>query len=297
NEKEITISFSMEVQTPKEKSYKLRIDTKFTDSSKITVKGVLFNSGEETMSSTVSPLPFFNINYDALTPTSWISIPVRRSFSIGDKKIVGINPDPAPVGKIMKYTEYYEDRLSKAERWVVAGGIGDKGVCAILTKSPVAKIIFWKDNDCFSLEPFIRIEAMPGQRVEWEWTIFFGKGLDAVSKVTEYGLYSIKNANVKDCAEVTISYLPAKALDGVSLDLTLNTPEGKMIMNKNKEFAAVSPQNPGQVKLMLPPDMKTRRYLLDLEFLSGSSTIDQFNYWLNPPEKPVASAPLSPTPK
>jgi hypothetical protein len=294
NDKETTISYSLEVQTPKEKSYKLRIDTKFTDSSKITVKGVLFNTGVETMSTTVSPLPFFNINYEALNPTSWISIPIKRSFSAGDKKIVGINPDPIPIDKIMKYTEYYEDRISKAERWVAAGGIADKGICAILTKSHVAKIIFWKDNDCFSLDQFIRIEAMPNQRVEWEWTILFGKGLDAVSKVTESGLYSIKNVNVRDSSEVTFSYLPSKALDGVSLDLTLNTPEGKMIMNKNKEFAATSPQNPGKVKLNLSPDMKNKRYLLDLEFLAGGSTIDQFTYWLNPPEKPIAAVPATP---
>jgi hypothetical protein len=77
-------------------------------------------------------------------------------------------------------------------------------------------------------------------------------------------------------------------MDGVSLDLTLNTPEGKMIMNKNKEFAAVAPQKPGQVKLNLSPEMKTRRYLMDLEFISGGVTIDQFSAWLNPPEKTAA---------
>lgn len=288
NEKEIIISFFQEVQASKERAYKLRIDTKFTDSSKIIIKSVLFNTGEEMLSTTTSPRPFFNISYEAMNPKSWISIPIKRAFNAGDKKIVGINSEPLPVGKMAKYTEYNEDRFSKAERWVSAGGLGDKGVCAILTRSPVAKIIFWKDDDCFGIEPVVRIEAMPNQRVEWEWTILFGKGLDSISKVTDSGIYSIKNINVKDSAEVTISYLPAKAMDGVSLDLTLNTPEGKMIMNKNKEFAALAPQTPGKVKLNLAPEMKTKRYLMDLEFISGGITIDQFSYWLNPPDKASA---------
>ena len=288
NEKDITISFSQEVQASKARAYKLKMEIKFTDSSKIISKNVLFNTGEEVLSTTTSPLPFFNINYEAMNPTSWISIPIKRAFNAGDKKIVGINSDPLSVGEMAKYTEYNEDRFSKAERWVSVGGLSDKGVCAILTKSPVAKIIFWKDNDCFSIEPVIRIEALPNQHVEWEWTMLLGRGLDSVSKVTDSGIYAIKNINVKDSAEATISYLPAKAMDGVSLDLTLNTPEGKMIMNKNKEFAAVAPQKPGQVKLNLSPEMKTRRYLMDLEFISGGVTIDQFSAWLNPPEKTAA---------
>ncbi len=287
-DEEVVVSFLQDVQVSKERSYKLRIDIKFSDSAKILIKGILFNNSKEILTTTISPHPFFNIGYEALTPKSWISIPVKRSFNVGDKKIVSINSDPIPISKMMKYTEYNEDRISKAERWVSAGGIGENGVFAVLTKSPVSKIIFWKDNDCFGLEPVIKIEAPPEQRVEWEWTLLFGKGLESVSKVTDSGLYSVRSVDVKDSTDVLIDYLPAKEMDGISLDLTLNTPEGKMIMNKNKEFAGISPLKPGSVKLTLPPDMKYKRYLLKFEFFTNDNAMDQFTHWLNPPLKPGA---------
>jgi hypothetical protein len=288
SDSEIIVSFSQDVQVSKDRSYKLRIDTKFGDSSKISVKGILFNNSKETLTTTVSPRPFFNIGYDALTPKSWISIPVKRSFSVGDKKIASINSDPISVSKMMKYTEYNEDRLSKAERWVAAGGIGENGVFAILTKSLISKIIFWKDNDSFGIEPVIKIEVLPEQRIEWEWTLLFGKGMESVSRVTDSGIYSIRNMDVRDSTEVIIDYLPSRDMDGISLDLTLNSPEGKMIMNKNKEFAGISPLKPGTVKLNLPPDMKNKRYLLKFEFFTNDNAMDQFTYWLNPPLKTTA---------
>jgi hypothetical protein len=291
---EIIISFFQDTQVSKERSYKLRIDTRFCDSSKISIKGILFNSSKETLITTVSPHSCFNISYEAFMPKSWISIPVKRSFNVGDKKVISINSDPIPISKMMKYTEYNEDRFSKAERWVSAGGISGNGVFAILTKSPVAKIIFWKDNESFGIEPVIKIEAPPEQRVEWEWTLLFGKGLESVSKVTDAGIYSIKNVEVKDSTEVIINYLPSKDMDGISLDLTLNSPEGKMIMNKNKEFAGISPLNPGSVKLNLPPDMKNKRYLLKFEFFTNDTAMDQFTYWLNPPQKAAPAAAATP---
>ncbi len=286
---EVIVSFSQDVQISKDKSYKLRIDTKFSDSSKISVKGILFNNSKETLTTTVSPHPFFNIRYEAMVPKSWISIPVKRAFNAGDKKIVSINSDPISISKMMPYTEYNEDRFSKAERWVAAGGIGDNGVFAILTRTPLAKIVFWKDNDTFGVEPVIKIEVPPEQRVEWEWTLLFGKGLESVSRVTDSGIYSIRNVDVKDSTEVIIDYLPSKDMDGISLDLTLNSPEGKMIMNKNKEFAGISPLKPGSVKLNLPPDMKNKRYLLKFEFFTNDTAMDQFTYWLNPPMKAAAA--------
>jgi len=288
NDTEVIVSFSQDVQVSKERSYKLRIDTKFSDTSKITIRGILFNNSKEILTTTVTPRPFFNISYEALTPKSWISIPIKRSFNVGDKKIVSINSDPIPISKMMKYTEYNEDRFSKAERWVSAGSIGENGVFAILTKSPVSKIAFWKDNDCFGIEPTIKIEVPPEQRVEWEWTLLFGKGLESVSKVTDAGIYSIRNVEVKDSSEVIIDYLPSKDMDGISLDLTLNSPEGKMIMNKNKEFAGISPLKPGSVKLNLPPDMKNKRYLLKFEFFTNDVAMDQFTHWLNPQLKTVS---------
>ena len=299
NDTEVIVSFSQDVQVSKERSYKLRIDTKFSDTSKITIKGVLFNNSKEILTTTVTPRPFFNIAFEALVPKSWISIPIKRSFNVGDKKIVSINSDPIPISKMMKYTEYNEDRFSKAERWVSAGGISENGVFAILTKSPVSKIAFWKDSDSFGIEPTIKVEVQPEQRVEWEWTLLFGKGLESVSKVTESGIYSVRNVDVKDASEVIIDYLPSKDMDGISLDLTLNSPEGKMIMNKNKEFAGISPLKPGSVKMNLPADMKNKRYLLKFEFFTNDVAMDQFTHWLNPPLKAGAApsagaAPASP---
>lgn len=277
---DIVVSFSQEVKFSKERSYKLRIDTKFSDSAKILIKGILFNNSKERLMTTVSPHPCF-----ARTPKSWISIPVKRSFNVGEKRIVSINSDPILISKMMEYSEYNEDRISKVERWAAAGGIGENGVFAFLTKSVIAKIVFWQNAESFGIEPVIKIEALPEQRVEWEWTLLFGQGLKSVSKATEAGIYSIRNIELKDSTEVIIDYLPAKDMDGISLDLTLNSPEGKMIMNKNKEFAGISPLQPGSVKLNLPSDMKNKRYLLKFEFFTSDTAMDQFSSWLNPPLK------------
>ncbi len=293
---EIIISFSNDVQHSKDKSYKLRVDVKFTDNAKITIRGILFNTGKQAISTNVSPRPFFNFNPSGAP--CWVSIPLRKSINYNDKKFMTINSDPINPEKMSYYTEYNDDRFSKSERWVAVGGMNGNNVLAMLTKSNIDKIVFFKDQEGFTISPVIKIEVMPEQRTEWEWILFFGKGLDRVDKVTENGIYAIKSA----LEAVTIDYLPYKNIDALTLDLTVNTPDGKMILNRSKEFVSFSPAKPGSVKLSMPNELRGKRYLMKLDFLIDDTPYEQFSYWLNTiaelnqPQPPTSVANPAQTP-
>lgn len=272
---DVIISFSQDVQINKDKSYKLRIDTRFSDNAKISVRGILFNTGKQAISTSVSPRPFFSFNPSG--SPCWISIPLRKSFNFADKKFMTINSDPINPEKMAGYTEYNDDRFSKSERWIAAGGMNGDNVFAFLTKNSIDKIVFWKDHDSFGIAPSIKLDVLPEQRTEWEWVLFFGKGLDRVSKVTDNGIYAVKSA----LESVTVEYLPYKSIDSMVLDLTVNTPEGKMIFNRSKDFINFSPLQPGTAKLQIPNELRGKRYLMKLDFLVDDNPVEQFSHWLN----------------
>ncbi|MFA7230522.1 MAG: hypothetical protein WC071_04575 [Victivallaceae bacterium] len=267
----IVVSFSQDATLSNDFAYKMRIDLTFTDSASVTVKGIFFNTGQKEFTANICLAPVFENPYE---DTAWITVPHLDARKQEDKRINIISKNPILVKELGKEYLFNESRLSKANRWVAAGGLTGNAVFAFLGELPIDKVAFWKNAQCFSLKPYINITAAPGVRTEWKWNVIFGRGLNRVSKVTDKGIfafYAEQGSNVSERL-LKMDFMPLSELNGLFLDSTVKTMTGRMIMTKSSEMIKISPLQPGVITLKLPDHIKKdNNYLLKLELFSGDN--------------------------
>ena len=278
----VMVSFLQDCDnSKKELNYKMRIDCIFSDSSLVELKGVFFNLSDKTLKARISPTAIFNNSNPDLTP--WIVVPYQQSRTIKEKRINYIDCEPIIIKNFRNYYEFTNDRLSKAKRWIAVGGLKDQGVFSFISKTVFEKVIFWKTDDCFSIFPYINLEAKPEQRVEWTWKLVVGRGMNTVNNVTEKGLFGIQLRKYSQGKryKCEIQYMPVTSNDGLIMDILLKASRGYVLSTKSYETFKISPLHPELITMKLPGRVEPNdRYKLKIDMFKGDSLLTSIEHWL-----------------
>lgn len=283
DEEKVTVSFLQDCDHgKKELNYKMRIDCIFSDTSLVEIKGVFFNLSDKTMNARVSPTAIFNNSNPDLKP--WIVVPYQQARIVDNKRVNYIDCEPVFIENFRDYYEFSNERLSKAKRWIAVGGLEDEGVFAFISKTAFEKVVFWKSASCFSIFPYINLEAKPGERVEWAWQLIVGRGMKTVNNVEEKGLFGLK---LEKCGneqyKCEMQFLPVYASDGVVMDVLLKSARGSVFQSKSYETFEISPLKPEAITMKLPPKVKAKeRYILKIEVFRKEKLDLTLNQWLFP---------------
>ena len=286
NKEKATISFLQDSDTSKKKlDYKMRIDCKFTDSAVIELRGVFFNLGKTPLKARISPTAIFNNNDKSATP--WLVVPYQKSKLIKEKRITYIDCNPVLVKDFRERYEFTGDRLSKAKRWIAIGGLRQKGLLSFISENLIEKVIFWKNENCFSVLPYINITAAPGKRVEWKWQIIVGRGLDTVSNVNDKGILGVKMAKYGQAKhpryKCKLQFLPTRKSKDMVMDVLVKSSRGTILGIKSYEMFDSSPLKPESINMKLPKRLRpNNRYSIKLEVLKDSDIFMTIDHWLFP---------------
>lgn len=278
----VMISFLQDCDnSKKELNYKMRIDCIVSDNSLVEIKGVFFNLSNETVKARISPTAIFNNSDPALTP--WIVVPYQQSRTINQKRINYVDCEPIIIKDFRDYYEFANERLSKAKRWVAVGGMRNKGVFSFISKTVFEKVIFWKTNDCFSISPYINLEAKPQQRVEWTWKFVVGRGMNTVNCVTEKGLFGMQLSKYSQGKryKCEIQYMPVDLNDGLIMDVLLKASRGYILSTKSYETFKISPLHPESITMKLPDRVEPNdRYKLKIDVYKEDNPFVAIEHWL-----------------
>ncbi|MDD5699137.1 MAG: hypothetical protein PHH77_11020 [Victivallaceae bacterium] len=284
NKENIRISFLQDCDnSKKEINYKMRIDCVFSDTALVEIKGIFFNLSDKILKARVSPAAIFNHSQPGLSP--WIVVPYQKSRVIDQKRITYIDSSLTPINNLRNHHEFVRDRLSKAKRWIAIGGLAQQGVFALISPAVIEKAVFWKTAKCFSVFPYINLEAKPKQRVEWTWKLIVGRGMDAVSDVAENGLLGIALKKYADGKryKCEIQFMPVRSADDMVMDVLLRSARGAVLSTKSYEMFKSSPLHPEIIVMKLPPRVSAQeRYSLKLELYKNDTAFLKVDQWLFP---------------
>ena len=285
NDKEKTIiSFLQDCDNAKkELNYKMRIDCIFSDTSLVEIKGIFFNLSDKTLKARVSPTAIFNNLNSDLKP--WIVVPYQQSRIINKKRINYINCAPIPIKDFHKYYEFTNDRLSKAKRWIAIGGLAQQGIFAFLSKAVFEKVVFWKTDNCFSVLPYINLEAKPQKRVEWTWKLIVGRGMKSINNVTEKGLFGLKlrKHSRGKRYKCEMQFMPITLTKGAIIDILLKSSKRHMLLTKSYETFGMSPLKPELIIMKLSKKVRAKnRYLLRVDIFKDDKVFLAMEQWLFP---------------
>ncbi len=278
----VMVSFLQDCDnSKKELNYKMRIDCIFSDSSLIELKGVFFNLSDETLKARISPTAIFNNSDPGLTP--WIVVPYQQSRIVDQKRINYIDCEPIIIKDFRNYYEFTNERLSKAKRWIAVGGLKEQGVFSFISKAVFEKVIFWKTDDCFSIYPYINLEAKPKQRVEWTWKLIVGRGMNTINNVTENGLFGmqLKKYSQGKRYKCEMQFMPVEANDGLIMDVLMKASRGYILSTKSYETFKISPLQPEFITMKLPKRVEpNKRYKLKIDMIKGDKMLVSIDHWL-----------------
>jgi hypothetical protein len=280
--KKLIVSYSQTANATSDYSYKIRIDCEFNDSAIVKLKGIFFNTGKQTFKANVSPSPIFEL---PIENTPWVTVPYQRSKTLKKGRINYICTAPLSIKELKKNYVFAGNRLSKAKRWVAAGGLAGDGIFVFKSKALFEKVIYWKGVSCFSVYPTVKIEAKPGDRVEWEWDLVFGRGLKEVSAISSKGVYGVRTYDAKSGTRLMceIAFMPYDTEKGLIMEPVFKSATGKMIALKSNEMLTISPLRPGKAIIMMSDRIvKGERYRVDIEMLKNDEYYDAKEVWIYP---------------
>ena len=271
----IMISFMQDSgNKKKELSYKMRIDCTFSDTTLVEIKGIFFNLSDKTLKARVSPTAIFNNSNPDLKP--WIVVPYLQARIVNKKRISYVDCEPIYIKDFRNYYEFTNSRLSKAKRWIAIGGLDNESVFAFISKTVLDKVVFWKTDTCFSVFPYINLEAKPQQRVEWEWKLIVGRGMKTVNTVTEKGLFglSLKKYSRGKRYKCEMQFMPVGSSSGMVLDLLLRASRGSILLTKSYDTFKLSPLKPESITVKLPKKVKSdNRYKLKIDVFENDNSL------------------------
>lgn len=283
NGENVKISFLQDCDnSKKELNYKMRIDCVFSDTALVEIQGVFLNLSKKTLKARVSPAAIFDNSNPDLTP--WIVVPYQKSRTIGQKRITYIDTTPVAIKDIKNYYEFTHERLSKAKRWMAVGGLEQQGNLAFISKDVIEKVVFWKTDNCFSVFPYIDLEAKPEQRIEWTWNFIVGRGMETINSVAENGLFGLKLKKDGDQRyKCDMQFMPVDSAKGMFMDVYLKSAQGHMLsLNTYKTFG-MSPLKPESIAIKLPARISANeRYLLRMEAFKNDVLVLTAEQWLFP---------------
>ncbi len=284
NKEKVMISFLQDCDnSKKELNYKMRIDCIFSDSSLVELKGVFFNLSDETLKARVSPAAIFDNSNPDLKP--WIVVPYQQSRTVNKKKINYIDCEPIAIKDFHNYYEFTNGRLSKAKRWIAIGGLENQGVFSFISKAVFEKVVFWKTDNCFSVSPYVNLEAKPQQRIEWTWKLIVGRGMDTINNVTEKGLFGIKLKKYSQGKryKCEIQFIPVNSSDNMIMDVLLKASRGYVLLTKSYELFKVSPLKPESITIKLPRKVESNnRYKLKIDMFKDDKPFVSMEQWIFP---------------
>jgi hypothetical protein len=284
NKENVMISFLQDCDnSKKELNYKMRIDCIFSETSLVEIKGVFFNLSDKTLKARVSPTAIFNNSNPGLKP--WIVVPYQQSRTVNKKRISYIDCEPIYIKDFRNYYEFTNDRLSRAKRWVAVGGLQQQGVFAFISKAVLEKVVFWKTDDCFSIFPYVNLEAKPKKRIEWSWKLVVGRGMKTINNVTEKGLFgmTLKKYSRGKRYKCEMQFMPIKSSDGMVMDVLLRASRGHILSTKSYETFKVSPLSPETITMKLPRKVKANeRYRLKVDMFEDDNSLLTMEQWIFP---------------
>ncbi|QSH40771.1 hypothetical protein P0136_11530 [Lentisphaerota bacterium ZTH] len=278
------VSFSQSFKSKtSDTAYKLRIDCVFQDSAEVIIKGVFLNTGKQEIRGGICPMPIFK---RGLEKKCWISVPHIRSRKIKKKRWNYINTNPLSVEKMRDYYEFSSQRLSKAKRWIAAGGMQDKELMVFVSARPLDKVLFWKTPGFFSISPMINIRVAPGKRLTWKWKYIFGRGLDRIDAVLKTGLLSCEispRSSTSKYFKGRLKFLPYKETRDITIDAIVKNSRRRIISTGTYDMLQMSPLQPDYANIKLNKRFrKNRRYLMEIEIFKDNSLIDSNSDFLYP---------------
>ena len=280
----IMISFLQDCDNSKRQlSYKMRIDCIFSDTALVEVKGVFFNLSDKTLKARVSPTAIFNSTSNETKP--WIVVPYQQSRIINKKRITYIDSAPIQIKDFRNYYEFTKDRLSKAKRWIAIGGLENNGVFSFISKAVLEKVVFWKTDNCFSIFPYINIEAKHKERVDWNWKLIVGRGMKTINNVSEKGLFGLKLKKYSRGRryKCDMQFMPVASSKGMVIDVLLKASKGSMLLTKSYETFKLSPLNPESITIKLPKKVHSKdRYKLKIDIFEDDNPVMSVDQWIFP---------------
>ena len=278
------ISFLQDCDNSEKKlNYKMRIDCIFSDTALVEIKGIFFNLSDKTLKARVSPTAIFNNSNPSLKP--WIVVPYQQARTINKKRISYIDCEPIYIKDFRNYYEFTNPRLSKAKRWLAIGGLDNESVFAFISKTVLDKVVFWKTDTCFSVFPYINLEAKPQQRVEWGWKLIVGRGMKTINTVTEKGIFglSLKKYSRGKRYKCEMQFMPVDSSQGMVLDLLLRASRGSILLTKSYDTFKLSPLNPESITVKLPKKVKAnKRYKLKVDVFEDDNSLVSIEQWVFP---------------
>ena len=284
NKEKLIVSFLQDCDnSKKELSYKMRIDCVFSDTSLVEIKGVFFNLSDKILKARVSPTAVFNNSTPGLKP--WIVVPYQQSRTVGEKRVTYIDCEPIQIENFHSSYEFTNERLSKAKRWIAVGGLKQQGVFSFISKAAFEKVVFWKTKNCFSVFPYVNIEAKPKERVEWTWKLIVGRGMKTVNNVTEKGLFGLKLRKYSRGKryKCEMQFMPVASTKDAVIDFLLKSSRGSVLLTKSYETFGMSPLKPESIVMKLPKRLSSKkRYSLKIEMFEGDNVFLSMDQWLFP---------------
>jgi len=280
----VLISFMQDTDSKKKAlNYKMRIDCIFSETSLVEIKGIFLNLSDKTLKARVSPTAIFNNSNPELKP--WIVVPYQQSRTIGKKRINYIDCEPIAIEDFRDYYEFTNTRLSKAKRWIAVGGLENQGIFAFISKIVFEKVVFWKNDTCFSIFPYVKLEAKPKKRVEWNWKLFVGRGMNTINNVSEKGLFGLKLKKYSRGKryKCEMQFLPIHSSKGMVMDILLKASRGSILLTKSYETFKVSPLNPETIIMKLPKKVRAnKRYKLKVDMFEDDNSLLSMEQWIFP---------------
>jgi len=284
NKEKLMVSFLQDCDnSKKELNYKMRIDCIFSDTSLVEIKGVFFNLSDKTLKARVSPTAVFNNSNSNLKP--WIVVPYQQSRTVNKKRITYIDCEPIPIKDFHNYYEFTNNRLSKAKRWIAIGGLKQEGVFSFISKAVFEKVVFWKTDNCFSVFPYVNLEAKPKERVEWTWKLIVGRGMKTINNVTDKGLFGLKLRKYSHGKryKCDMQFMPIASTEGAVMDILLKSSRGHILLTKSYETFGMSPLKPESITMKLSKKVKpNNRYLLKVDIFKDDDAFLTMEQWLFP---------------
>jgi len=284
DKEKLMVSFLQDCDnSKKELNYKMRIDCIFSDTSLVEIKGIFFNLSDKTLKARVSPTAVFNNSNSDLKP--WIVVPYQQSRTIDKKRINYIDCAPIPIKDFHNYYEFTNNRLSKAKRWIAIGGLEQEGVFSFLSKAVFEKVVFWKTDNCFSVFPYVNLEAKPNERVEWTWKLIVGRGMKTINNVTEKGLFglNLQKYSRGKRYKCEMQFMPVTSTKGTIIDILLKSSKGHVLLTKSYETFGMSPLKPESIMMKLSKKVKAKnRYLLKVDIFKDDEAFLTMEQWLFP---------------
>lgn len=280
----VMISFLQDCDnSKKELNYKMRIDCIFSETSVVEVKGVFFNLSDKTLKARVSPTAIFNNSNPDLHP--WIVVPYEQSRIVDKKRLAYIDCEPIAIRDFRNYYEFTNARLSKAKRWIAVGGLQNEGVFSFISKAVFDKVIFWKTDDCFSIFPYVTLEAQPKKRVEWSWKLVVGRGMQTINNVTEKGLFglTLKKYSRGRRYKCEMQFMPINLSESMVMDVLLKAAKGYILSTKSYETFTISPLKPESITMKLPKRVNAgKRYKLKVDMFENNNSFLSIEQWIFP---------------